>query len=97
VNERSMMRRTGHKSAEMAAKNIRIGELYTRNAVAGLGITQACRPPTSAMDGLEASRRPLRIERICAVGDEADVVEAQRLRSRRVDRGVRMHLDEAYR
>jgi hypothetical protein len=29
---------TGHKSAEMLAKYIRIGEMFTRNATTGLGI-----------------------------------------------------------
>ena len=38
VNERDIMRQTGHKSAEMLAKYIRIGEMFARNAAAGLGI-----------------------------------------------------------
>jgi integrase len=38
VSERDIMRQTGHKSAEMLAKYIRIGEMLTRNAAAGLGI-----------------------------------------------------------
>jgi integrase len=38
VSERDIMRQTGHKSAEMLAKYIRIGEIFTRNAAAGLGI-----------------------------------------------------------
>jgi hypothetical protein len=38
VSERDIMRQTGHKSAEMLAKYIRIGEMFTRNAAAGLGI-----------------------------------------------------------
>jgi integrase len=38
VSERDIMRQTGHKSAEMLAKYIRIGETFTRNAAAGLGI-----------------------------------------------------------
>jgi len=38
VGERDIMRQTGHKSAEMLAKYIRIGEIFTRNAAAGLGI-----------------------------------------------------------
>jgi hypothetical protein len=38
VSERDIMRQTGHKSAEMLARYIRIGELFTRNAAAGLGI-----------------------------------------------------------
>jgi hypothetical protein len=32
------MRQTGHKSAEMLARYIRIREIFTRNAAAGLGI-----------------------------------------------------------
>ena len=38
VSERDIMRQTGHKSAEMLARYIRIGEIFTRNAAAGLGI-----------------------------------------------------------
>jgi hypothetical protein len=38
VNNRDIMRQTGHKSAEMLARYIRIGEIFTRNAAAGLGI-----------------------------------------------------------
>jgi integrase len=38
VSERDIMRQTGHKSTEMLAKYIRIGEMFTRNAAAGLGI-----------------------------------------------------------
>jgi integrase len=38
VSERDIMRRTGHKSTEMLARYIRIGEIFTRNAAAGLGI-----------------------------------------------------------
>jgi integrase len=38
VSERDIMRQTGHKSAEMLARYIRIGEMFTRNAAAGLGI-----------------------------------------------------------
>ena len=38
VSERDIMRQTGHKSAEMLSKYIRIGEMFTRNAAAGLGI-----------------------------------------------------------
>jgi len=38
VSERDIMRQTGHKSAEMLAKYIRIGDMFTRNAAAGLGI-----------------------------------------------------------
>ena len=37
VSERDIMRQTGHKSAEMLARYIRIGEIFTRNAAAGLG------------------------------------------------------------
>jgi hypothetical protein len=32
------MRQTGHKSAEMLARYIRIGTMFTRNTAAGLGI-----------------------------------------------------------
>jgi integrase len=38
VSERDIMRQTGHKSAEMLARYIRIGEMFTRNAAAGLVI-----------------------------------------------------------
>ena len=38
VSEPDIMRQTGHKSAEMLARYIRIGEIFTRNAAAGLGI-----------------------------------------------------------
>jgi integrase len=38
ISERDIMRQTGHKSAEMLARYIRIGEIFTRNAAAGLGI-----------------------------------------------------------
>jgi hypothetical protein len=38
VSERDIMRQTGHKSLEMLARYIRIGEIFTRNAAAGLGI-----------------------------------------------------------
>jgi integrase len=38
VSERDIMRQTGHKSAEMLARYIRIGEIFTRNAAPGLGI-----------------------------------------------------------
>jgi integrase len=38
VSERDIMRQTGHKSAQMLARYIRIGEIFTRNAAAGLGI-----------------------------------------------------------
>jgi hypothetical protein len=38
VSERDIIRQTGHKSAEMRAKYIRIGEMFTRNATTGLGI-----------------------------------------------------------
>jgi integrase len=38
VSERDIMRQTGHKSTEMLARYIRIGEIFTRNAAAGLGI-----------------------------------------------------------
>ena len=37
VNERDM-RLTGHKSSAMLAKYIRVGEMFTHNASAGLGI-----------------------------------------------------------
>jgi integrase len=38
ISERDIMRQTGHKSAEMLARYMRIGEIFTRNAAAGLGI-----------------------------------------------------------
>ena len=38
VSEHDIIRQTGHKSAEMLARYIRIGEIFTRNAAAGLGI-----------------------------------------------------------
>ena len=38
VSERDIMHQTGHKSAEMLARYIRIGEIFTRNAAVGLGI-----------------------------------------------------------
>jgi hypothetical protein len=38
ISERYIMRQTDHKSTEMLAKYIRIGEMFTRNAAAGLGI-----------------------------------------------------------
>jgi integrase len=38
VSERDIMRQTGHKSPSMLARCIRIGEMFTRNAAAGLGI-----------------------------------------------------------
>jgi hypothetical protein len=38
VNERDIMRQTGHKSSAMLAKYIRIGQMFTQNAAAGLGI-----------------------------------------------------------
>lgn len=38
ANERDMMRQTGHKSAETLAKYIRIGQMFTHNAAANLGI-----------------------------------------------------------
>ena len=38
VSDRDIMRQTGHKSAEMLARYIRISEIFTRNAAAGLGI-----------------------------------------------------------
>jgi hypothetical protein len=37
VIERDIMRQTGNKSAEILTWYIRIGEMFTRNAVAGLG------------------------------------------------------------
>ena len=38
ANERDIMRQTGHKSAETLAKYIRIGQMFTLNATASLGI-----------------------------------------------------------
>jgi integrase len=38
VSKRDIMRQTGHKSPSMLARYIRIGEMFTRNAAAGLGI-----------------------------------------------------------
>ena len=38
VSKRDIMRQTGHKSAEMLVCYIRIGEIFTRNAAAWLGI-----------------------------------------------------------
>jgi hypothetical protein len=38
VGELDIMRQTGHKSPDMLAMYIRIGEMFTRNAAAGLGI-----------------------------------------------------------
>jgi hypothetical protein len=38
VSERDIMRQTGHKSTEMLAKYIRVGEIFMRNTAAGLGI-----------------------------------------------------------
>jgi integrase len=38
VNECDIMRQTGHKSSTMLAKYIRIGQMFTHNAAAGLGI-----------------------------------------------------------
>jgi hypothetical protein len=38
VSERDSIRQTGHKSAEMLARYICIGEMFTRNATAKLGI-----------------------------------------------------------
>jgi integrase len=38
VNERDIMRQTGHKSSTMLGKYIRIGQMFTHNAAAGLGI-----------------------------------------------------------
>jgi len=38
VSERDIMRQTGHKSAEMPRPLHPIGEIFTRNAAAGLGI-----------------------------------------------------------
>jgi len=38
VNERDIMRQTGHRSRVTLGKYIRIGEMFTRNAASGLGI-----------------------------------------------------------
>ena len=38
VNERDIMRQTGHKTPAMLARYIRIGEMYKRNAASRLGI-----------------------------------------------------------
>ncbi len=38
VNERDIMRQTGHKSSVVLAKYIRIGQMFTHNATAGLSI-----------------------------------------------------------
>lgn len=38
VSERDIIRQAGHKSAEMLAPCIRIGEIFTRNVAARLGI-----------------------------------------------------------
>ena len=38
ANERDIMRQTGHKSAETLARYIRIGQMFTHNAAASLGI-----------------------------------------------------------
>ncbi len=38
ANERDIMRQTGNKSAETLAKYIRIGQMFTHNAAASLGI-----------------------------------------------------------
>ena len=38
VNERDIMRQTGHRSAVTLGRYIRIGEIFTHNAAAGLGI-----------------------------------------------------------
>jgi hypothetical protein len=38
VSELDIMRQTGHKSPAKLARCIRIGEMYPRNAAAGLGI-----------------------------------------------------------
>jgi integrase len=38
VNERDIMRQTGHKSSTMLGKYIRIGQMFTHNAAAGLGL-----------------------------------------------------------
>ena len=38
ANERDIMRQTGHKSRETLAKYIRIGQMFTHNAAASLGI-----------------------------------------------------------
>ncbi|MDP9050600.1 MAG: tyrosine-type recombinase/integrase [Acidobacteriota bacterium] len=38
VNERDIMRQTGHKSSMMLGKYIRIGQMFTHNAATGLGL-----------------------------------------------------------
>ena len=38
VNERDIMRQTGHKSSAMLAKYIRVGEMFSDTSGAGLGI-----------------------------------------------------------
>ena len=38
ANEWDIMRQTGHKSAETLARYIRIGQMFTHNAAASLGI-----------------------------------------------------------
>lgn len=38
ASERDIMRQTGHNSAKMLVRYIRIGKILTRNATAGLGI-----------------------------------------------------------
>lgn len=38
IAERDIMRQTGHKSPVMLAKYIRIANIFTHNAAAGLGI-----------------------------------------------------------
>jgi hypothetical protein len=38
VSKRGIMRQTGDKSVGILARYIRIGEIFTRNAAAGLGI-----------------------------------------------------------
>ena len=38
VNERDIMRQTGHKSQVVLAKYICVGQMFTHNAAAGLGI-----------------------------------------------------------
>lgn len=38
LNERDIMRQTGHESSVMLARYIRIAEMFTHNAAAGLGI-----------------------------------------------------------
>jgi hypothetical protein len=38
AHERDIMRQTGHKSRDTLAKYIRIGQMFTHNAAASLGI-----------------------------------------------------------